>query len=463
MPFGPLLVDPVVFPAASSVFGRLAYRVWNEALAGVDQPGMAGDDPSGRAWGADFDAAAERVITATEAVVDGSFRLAGLLEQAGFNYAVAEDASSGRTHHVADTAAWSSITCTFGRPASAVGGGSSTPSGWSLVEDVVGYVWPNGHQDRLRSAARAWRASAAVVREAAASTWAAESSLLCAPTTDRPAAEGACRALRGHLADVASAHQQLGDACAAYADHLDAAHAAIVDELEDLLAWTAGIETAGFVGGLFSFGIAEAPAQAAEAARIGLTAARIGSVIERLRTLIATVRLTVVAAADHVAATIEALGPLLGAEPAVAGVIVVRAGELARAPRAVRAEVEAERGLSMAAVRRVGAGGMEGLSGADRAEAMRTLLADLIERRGLSTYPVRMTRAEADSVGRAWVGPGARLSSNGRVWLSRDGLRQYRLPMLKKKQARWQVNLERKDFAGQRGWPHNVHINLENR
>src|SRR5436305_567336 len=45
MPQGPLVVEPLDFAAASAVFGRLGYRVWGDACAGVSQPGMAGDDP----------------------------------------------------------------------------------------------------------------------------------------------------------------------------------------------------------------------------------------------------------------------------------------------------------------------------------------------------------------------------------------------------------------------------------
>lgn len=446
MPQGPLVIEPVSFTAASAVLGRLAYRVWGDACIGIDQAGMAGDDPIGREWGAAYDQASGRVIGAVEAVVNGSFRLAGLLEQAGFNWSVAESASTVgvRGERAADTTAWAAISCSLGRPSSAVGSGASAPAGWSFVSDAVGRAWPNGHQDRLLAAAGAWRRSSGVLRSASAATWSAEASLVSTPSPDAAAAETACRAVRRHLDDLATAQEQLADACSGYAHHLDVAHAAIISELEDFVAWSAGIQAVGLLGSLFSFGTAEAPAQAAEAGRIALTAARIASLIEHLREGVLAVQLTIAAASARVAATVEALGPLLRAEPVVAGVVVVRASEISMVmDAATRAEVAAQSALSMAAARRTEAAAVEAaLAGSGRTRDLTESLEALAGKHGNWSVPGRFTRAEADEIGRAWVGPGARWSKNRTALISRDGLRQYRPAQWKHRAKRWRANIE---------------------
>jgi uncharacterized protein YukE len=60
------------------------------------------------------------------------------------------------------------------------------------------------------------------------------------------------------------------------------------------------------------------------------------------------------------------------------------------------------------------------------------------------------TRSDCDIVGRAWVGPGAELASDGKTWVSGDGLRVYRPPTYKPRLGRWQANLESKLVRGGR-------------
>ena len=45
-------------------------------------------------------------------------------------------------------------------------------------------------------------------------------------------------------------------------------------------------------------------------------------------------------------------------------------------------------------------------------------------------------------MGRAWVGDGATVRSDGKTMISRDGLRQYRPPSYKPRLGRFQANLE---------------------
>jgi filamentous hemagglutinin len=69
------------------------------------------------------------------------------------------------------------------------------------------------------------------------------------------------------------------------------------------------------------------------------------------------------------------------------------------------------------------------------------------------------TRAEADAAGRAWVGDGARIASDGSALVSLDGLRQYRLPSLKPRIGKTQANFERREVP-KGPWQSNGHLDI---
>ncbi len=158
-------MDESSYHAASAVLGAsvaepMAEAGWVLVDALSVSVGMAGCDPAGVAWADSYDRSARSVLQATSDVITASFRLAALLEQTGFNYGSAESASvpGGTVPSGPDRTPWEWRECTLPAPESACGSGVPSPSGWALVADLVGYVWPNGHQDRLREAAAAWRA-----------------------------------------------------------------------------------------------------------------------------------------------------------------------------------------------------------------------------------------------------------------------------------------------------------------
>lgn len=71
------------------------------------------------------------------------------------------------------------------------------------------------------------------------------------------------------------------------------------------------------------------------------------------------------------------------------------------------------------------------------------------------------TRAEAERIGKAWVGKGHKVASDGKTLISKDGLRQYRPPSYKPNLDKTQANFERR-FPGQRSnqWQSNGHLNI---
>ena len=70
------------------------------------------------------------------------------------------------------------------------------------------------------------------------------------------------------------------------------------------------------------------------------------------------------------------------------------------------------------------------------------------------------TRVEADAIGRAWVGYGYTVASDGKALVSLDRLRQYRPPSYKLRLGRYQANLEQRQ-PGQTQWYLNAHIDIE--
>jgi hypothetical protein len=70
------------------------------------------------------------------------------------------------------------------------------------------------------------------------------------------------------------------------------------------------------------------------------------------------------------------------------------------------------------------------------------------------------TADRAVAVGEAWVGPGARLASDGKTLLSADGLRQFRPPSWKPRQNMTQANFERR-LVPEGLWSGNGHLDIE--
>ena len=68
-----------------------------------------------------------------------------------------------------------------------------------------------------------------------------------------------------------------------------------------------------------------------------------------------------------------------------------------------------------------------------------------------------VSRRDATILGRAWVGKGARQSSTGVAWISKDGLRQWRPPAFKKGSGVWQSNLQAR-WVPRGEWQCNGHL-----
>lgn len=247
---------------------------------------MAGDDAGGQEWAHSYDRAAAGTLNAGQAVANAVTRLAMMFVQTARNYAAADAASDATVGaHVA--AAVGTVPCIIDYqlpwcvPPSAAGGSGGPPHGWGFVEHLVGYVWPNGDPGRLRAAAEAWRGCAQVLSSGQCVVGAAVGRAVVDHIPEADDMTLVCGGLQNQLGEAAALFDSMAAACDEFARHIDDAHNAVEDELISLLEWSAGIETAGAIASVFSFGAAEVPTQAAEAGRIAKTAASIASIIER--------------------------------------------------------------------------------------------------------------------------------------------------------------------------------------
>jgi RHS repeat-associated protein len=70
------------------------------------------------------------------------------------------------------------------------------------------------------------------------------------------------------------------------------------------------------------------------------------------------------------------------------------------------------------------------------------------------------TGDDALELGKAWVGDNHKISKNGKVWISEDGLRQFRLPSYKPKLNLKQANFEWKPNKEMKQWQGNGHLEI---
>jgi hypothetical protein len=290
--------------------------------------GMAGTDPAGRDWAASYDRGAAATIGATQDAINACYKLAAMFAQTARNYAEADAASTpgGRHHSPAATSSLppDSTVCLPTRVPTAAGGTGGGPAHWGLIAGLVGYVWPDGHQDRLRAAAGAWRTCGETL------WWRSEYVAVAAvpamgdhlPEFDDMSA--VCTSMYQHLREVAHAQFAMADACDELAHHLDEMHSEVEHELWSLVEWTAVIETAGAIASIFTLGLAEAPTQAVEAARIARTAAKVGELIQRFMALARTAAQSIAAVAERATAAAGRLRAVLEMKLAAASLSVAR-------------------------------------------------------------------------------------------------------------------------------------------
>jgi hypothetical protein len=315
----PVDVEPRGYDAASAVFGHdvhdalsNANHTLHAALAGCGA--MAGNDPGGTAWAHSYDTAARTTLATMIDLQTASVKLAAMLQQTGFNHGAADTASNPKNLRPTptDKTRYVPQRATVPDLPSAAGGSGGGPPGWSLIQDAVGYVWPNGDVDKLTTAATAWSTAADALNATVSFIPEAVRCVLDQHSPEVDDAFAVCDGMGGHVDDVADNCRTLSQGCSDLAGHIRTAHDDIEHELVSLLEWTAGIEAAGALVGFFTVGIGEGAAQGVEATRIAATASRVSGIIGHLSEMAATVTRSISVVVGRLESIAQRLKAILG-------------------------------------------------------------------------------------------------------------------------------------------------------
>ncbi|OBK06690.1 TNT domain-containing protein [Mycobacterium sp. 1245852.3] len=244
----PLACDPTALDRAGATVVTtgvsLGSVISTLTTALADTAGMAGDDPVGVALGRAYDGAAAKVIEAMTSTRNGLASIGDGVRMSAHNYALAE-AMSDVTGHAATlpTPPVTAPLTAASHPPSAVGAGSSAPTGWSWVAPYIGMIWPTGDSAKLRAAAAAWTTAGATFMTTEFAAGGGTMAAIAAQqipegTAINKALTDASRA----AISVAGQCQTIAAQLNSYAAKIDKAHAAILDLLSRICDPLTGIK-----------------------------------------------------------------------------------------------------------------------------------------------------------------------------------------------------------------------------
>ncbi|WP_405135748.1 hypothetical protein [Nocardia sp. NBC_01388] len=297
------------YHSAGEVFGEIVTDAVSvhEGLIGVlsANAGMAGSDSVGGKWAASYDEAAGLAMSTSARLTTASGQTRDLISVGLHNLQAGESAANFNSVPPPAAPQMPPVPCLVETPASAAGDGIPEPFGWSIIKDLVGAAWPNGHQDELHTAEAAWNTAASDFRTLAMGIPEAVGFLSNQQSDEIPAAIDACTQRQNDLHSLADACQSLGQACDEYAHHLDEAHHQILDELKEFAAEAIVGELAFAALAPFTAGISEWVGNTALGARVAMKARRVAAIIASLATKAAEIT------SRAVKPLVESLKPLL--------------------------------------------------------------------------------------------------------------------------------------------------------
>ncbi|MEV6769712.1 ADP-ribosyltransferase domain-containing protein [Nocardia sp. NPDC051030] len=275
------------YHSAAEVFGSIATdaATTHIALLGVlnANAGMAGSDSIGQSWATSYDEAAALALSTSERLLTAFSTTANLVSSGAHNHESGEAEANYDTVATPPAPASWPIPCVVTTAASAAGTGIPEPFGWSYVKDLVGAVWPNGHQDKLHSAETAWFTTACDYRLLAQRIPQALTLLGNQQSEEIPRAIATGAERQTDLNALADVCESIAKACGEYAQHLDDAHHQILEELKEFGIETALAEGLFAVAAPFTLGLSEL-GNLAVGTRFAIKARRVATIIADLAT-----------------------------------------------------------------------------------------------------------------------------------------------------------------------------------
>ena len=282
-------VDPADYQSAAEIFGtyfcdEVAACGDTLALEASLIGKVSGNDPTGVAFGQSYDDSAPAVLQAIFDLSDAGMQTAALLEQSGFNVAMADAYSDITGRSLPEPQA--SYVVDGGRIAnlaSASGGGiRDLPDGWEIVQAVLTLGYPDGDTDKLRQLGRAWQRAASTL-EGSGDT--VVSGVLALENVASPEIDDAvlvCESLGNIAAETAAHARNIGQSCLDFADQIEETRNKIVYELGIMIATIVALEIAAGLAAGPTAGVGTAALQVAVAARVATTGQKIMAFLEWL-------------------------------------------------------------------------------------------------------------------------------------------------------------------------------------
>lgn len=302
-------IDPAQYVAAADAFNAIslsADRMLADASSRLAQfARMAGDDNGGENFAASYDPMVQQALQNLLAIGQRANGFDRGFMASGSNHAAADAAAGGLpfdagTYTLRPLKTGGSVST----PASSYGGDpSAEPSGWDVVRDFVGMMWPNADVGKLRQAKGVWDTVSTDVRELATDTRQADDTLNSENSEELPAARAEVNEFATDVSSVSTDLSEIGDLCAEYADSVEEAHNEVIEMLVQLAVEIAAGIAIGAALSAFTFGIGGAAAAGALAARIAMVAGRIAAIFTRLGGTAARIAARLIAIQARVALT----------------------------------------------------------------------------------------------------------------------------------------------------------------
>ncbi|WP_218001180.1 colicin E3/pyocin S6 family cytotoxin [Nocardia thailandica] len=229
----PITVAPVELTAAGAavlaVSNAVGIQLSQLLTTLAECGGMCGNDPAGIVGGRSVDKTSSALMESITGIVNGTARIGDAIKAAAANHANADHASD-IAEGEATPYPFPEETCArpVEYPPSSVGdlGG---PFFADIVRSLVGMIAPNGHQDKLRSAAAEWRAMA-VQCGMAATDLSAPQQVVEQQTMDESASiVQSLTAIEEALTTTRESCASLATKLDEFAQHLDIVHSALRD------------------------------------------------------------------------------------------------------------------------------------------------------------------------------------------------------------------------------------------
>lgn len=196
--------------------------------------GMCGNDPAGIVLSESVDKTTSALMKALTGLINATARVGDAVKACGANNGNSDNASDINSNlqcpiQFPDQTPAASVKY----PSTSLGGGNE-PFFTQAIESLVGILCPNGHQDRLRAAAVAWRVMAAHCTTAATELGVPASNIEDQNITEGDRIGESITSIGGWLNNTSTSCNTLATQLDKYADHLDQAHKALKDLVSNI-------------------------------------------------------------------------------------------------------------------------------------------------------------------------------------------------------------------------------------